>query len=59
MMNGAPFFTPSDCGIMVFWIDADGTVEAIGFLGADIVAVDGEIFEVVAERERRKAASLS
>ncbi len=46
--------TPAGCGIMFFTIDADGTFEAIGFLGADIVAIDAEIFEVIAERERKK-----
>jgi hypothetical protein len=35
-------------------IDADGAFEAIGFAGADIVALDAEIIEVIAEREQRK-----
>ena len=35
-------------------IDADGAFEALGFAGADIVALDGEIIEVLAERERRR-----
>jgi len=46
--------TPADCGVMLFSIDADGTFEAIGFAGADIVAIDGEIIEVLAARERKQ-----
>jgi hypothetical protein len=49
MIDAPPHF-----GTMLFLIEADGTFEAIGFAGADIVALDGEIIEVLAERERRK-----
>ena len=45
---------PPHFGTMLVLLDADGAFEAIGFAGADIVAVDDEIIEVLAEREQRK-----
>jgi hypothetical protein len=47
--DAAPHF-----GTMLFLIAADGAFEAIGFAGADIVALDAEIIAVLAERERRR-----